>query len=145
MKKHVVYNKTTKKIVYICESELPEGFRLEDSELAFFEWEGSEGFFGYQLQFIEEEPLIVEIPKDMSSRKWNEIRKERLRRLTKEVDSKEKYLIHGDVSLEEKIAIKAHRTALLNVPQDIEAKITSGEIASVMDIDIETYPWPVLE
>jgi len=145
MKKHAVYNKKSKTIVYVCESELPEGFRVEHEDLSFFEWEGAEGFLNYQLQFNEDIPSIIEIPKDMSHRKWSEIRKERLRRLVKDIDSKEKYIIHEDLSLEEKTAIKLHRQALLNVPQDIEAKIASGEISSVMDVNIETYPWPVLE
>jgi len=144
MKKHVVFNSSTLKIVYVGREPLPNGFRVEDPELGFFEFEGSEVPVSYSLQTVDGSVVMIETPRDLSPQKWLEIRAERSKRLNEEVDSKEKYLIHGDLPSEEVAAIRAHRIALLNVPQDIEAKIASGEIASVMDVNIETYPWPVL-
>lgn len=144
MKKHVVFNSNSLNIVYVGKQPLPNGFRVEDLELSFFEFDGSELPVNYSLQIVDGSVVIIETIRDLTPKKWLEIRAERSIRLTQEVDSKEKYLIHGDLSPEEVAAIRAHRIALLNVPQDIEAKIASGEIASVMDVNIETYPWPVL-
>lgn len=144
MKKHVVFNQVTEKIIYVGREALPQGFRVEDPELSFFEFEGSEQKVTYAMQMVSGAYQIVETLKDLSPEKWLEIRAERTKRLVEEVDSKEKYLIFGDLSQAEIDALKSHRQALLDVPQDIEAKIESGEIASVMDVNIETYPWPVL-
>lgn len=145
MKKHVVFNQVTGKIIYVGREPLPQGFRVEDPELSFFEFEGSEQKVTYSMQMVSGAYQIVETPRDLSPEKWLEIRAERTKRLVEQVDHKEKYLIYGDLSQTQIDALKSHRQALLNVPQDIEAKIASGEISSVLDIDVKTYPWPVLE
>lgn len=144
MKKHCVFKKTEQKIIYICDGEIPEGFWLEDSDLGVLEFEGADVPVKSQLVFDGQTPSIVETLIDLSPVKWTEIRAERDELLAREVDSKKNYMIFGDLSEAEIYALKSYRTALLNVPQDIEAKIASGEIASVMDVDVESYPWPVM-
>jgi hypothetical protein len=74
--------------------------------------------------------------------KWQQIRDKRNNLLCSLVDTQVPYLTWGTLTTQEVERYKNYRQALLDVPQNIQAKIDAGEIPSVLDIDVEAYAWP---
>lgn len=112
-------------------------------------------FFGNVKETIKEEIKIEEPPLrepidpfahlSEEEKKWFFIRQKRHELLVIHVDQHINYVVFGDISGDKLNKLKTYRQQLLDVPQDIQTKIDSGEISSILEIDIETYPWPTLE
>jgi hypothetical protein len=92
----------------------------------------------------EQEQATPPSQEQLIQQKWGEIRTKRNDLLRSLVDEQVPYINWGDYSQQNIDRFKTYRLALLNVPQDIQTKIESGELSSVLDIDVATYSWPEL-
>jgi hypothetical protein len=100
------------------------------------------------LQFLKQHHNYEEIVKPSPSPetiKWVEIRDHRNLLLKITFDPKIPYIITGDIQGESLEKLKQYRQQLLDIPEVIQSQIDAGEFSSVLDVNIETYPWPELE